>query len=83
VNLYRMLAERAATQRPLRVAMIGAGKFGSMYLAQAKHTPGIHIVAVWTSIPRVRERRWPASDGRLSAMTRDRSRTRHAMARRS
>jgi len=46
VNLYRMLAERAATQRPLRVAMIGAGKFGSMYLAQAKHTPGIHIVAV-------------------------------------
>ena len=46
MNLYRMLAERAATQRPLRVAMIGAGKFGSMYLAQAKHTPGIHIVAV-------------------------------------
>jgi predicted homoserine dehydrogenase-like protein len=26
--------------------LIGAGKFGSMYLAQAKHTPGIHVVAV-------------------------------------
>jgi hypothetical protein len=42
MNLYRMLLERAAANRPLRVGMIGAGKFGSMYLAQAKHTPGIH-----------------------------------------
>ncbi|MFO1306372.1 MAG: SAF domain-containing protein [Burkholderiales bacterium] len=46
MNLYRMLQERAAQQRPLRVALIGAGKFGSMYLSQAKHTPGIHLVAV-------------------------------------
>jgi predicted homoserine dehydrogenase-like protein len=46
MNLHRMLMERAAQQRPLRVALIGAGKFGSMYLAQAKHTPGIHVVAV-------------------------------------
>ncbi|MGE3178894.1 MAG: NAD(P)H-dependent oxidoreductase, partial [Vicinamibacterales bacterium] len=29
-----------------RVGLIGAGKFGSMYLAQAKHTPGIHIVGI-------------------------------------
>jgi predicted homoserine dehydrogenase-like protein len=46
MNLYRMLCERAAQQKPLRVALIGAGKFGSMYLSQAKHTPGIHVVAV-------------------------------------
>ena len=46
MNLHRMLEERAAAGRPLRVALIGAGKFGSMYLAQAKHTPGIHVVAV-------------------------------------
>ena len=46
MNLYRMLQERATQQRPLRVALIGAGKFGSMYLSQAKHTPGIHLVAV-------------------------------------
>jgi predicted homoserine dehydrogenase-like protein len=26
--------------------LIGAGKFGTMYLAQAPHTPGIHIVAI-------------------------------------
>ena len=41
-----MLLQRAADGKPLRVALIGAGKFGSMYLAQAKHTPGIHIVAI-------------------------------------
>jgi len=46
MNLYRMLQERAAAGRPLRVALIGAGKFGSMYLAQARHTPGIHVVAI-------------------------------------
>ncbi len=46
MNLHRMLQERAAAGRPLRVALIGAGKFGAMYLAQAKHTPGIHVVAI-------------------------------------
>jgi predicted homoserine dehydrogenase-like protein len=46
MNLHRMLLERLADGKPLRVALIGAGKFGSMYLAQAQHTPGIHVVAV-------------------------------------
>jgi predicted homoserine dehydrogenase-like protein len=46
MNLHRLLLQRAAAGTPLRVALIGAGKFGSMYLAQAKHTPGIHIVAI-------------------------------------
>ncbi|HVE50906.1 MAG TPA: Gfo/Idh/MocA family oxidoreductase [Casimicrobiaceae bacterium] len=46
MNLHRMLEARAAKGKPLRVALIGAGKFGSMYLAQAKHTRGIHVVAV-------------------------------------
>src|SRR5437660_10940386 len=46
MNLYRKLLARAAEHKPLRVGLIGAGKFGAMYLAQAKHTPGIHVVAV-------------------------------------
>ncbi len=46
MNLHRMLLARAAESRPLRVGLIGAGKFGAMYLAQAPHTPGIHIVAI-------------------------------------
>ena len=46
MNLHRMLLERAVSGRPLRVGLIGAGKFGSMYLAQAKHTKGVHIVSI-------------------------------------
>ncbi len=46
MNLHRMLVARAAERRPLRVGLIGAGKFGSMYVAQAKHTAGIHIVGI-------------------------------------
>ena len=46
MNLFRMLQQRAAEHKPLRVGLIGAGKFGSMYLAQARHTPGIHVAAI-------------------------------------
>jgi predicted homoserine dehydrogenase-like protein len=46
MNLHRMLVARAAAGTPLRVGLIGAGKFGAMYLAQAKHTPGIHVTGI-------------------------------------
>jgi len=46
MNLFRLLQQRAADGKPLRVLLIGAGKFGSMFLAQARRTPGIHVVAV-------------------------------------
>lgn len=46
MSLIRQLKARAAAGRPVRVAVIGAGKFGSMYLSQAPRTPGIHLVAV-------------------------------------
>jgi predicted homoserine dehydrogenase-like protein len=46
MNLHRLLQERAAAGRPVRVVLIGAGKFGSMYLSQARRTPGIHLLAV-------------------------------------
>ncbi len=60
-----MLLQRQAEGRPLRVALVGAGKFGSMYLSQAKHTAGIHVVAVADLAPaRAREALarvgWPA-----------------------
>src|SRR3954471_594320 len=46
MNLHRLLQARAAQGRPVRVVLIGAGKFGSMYLSQARRTPGIHMLAV-------------------------------------
>ncbi|HKU70920.1 MAG TPA: Gfo/Idh/MocA family oxidoreductase [Burkholderiales bacterium] len=56
MNLYRLLLQRAEERQPLRVLLIGAGKFGSMFLAQARRTPGLHIVAVADlSPPRARE----------------------------
>src|SRR6185436_1738922 len=46
MNLYAMLAARATAGRPVRVGLIGAGKFGSMILSQARHIEGLHIVGV-------------------------------------
>lgn len=46
MNLHRLLQARAADGRPLRVGLIGAGKFGSMYLSQVPRTPGVHLVGV-------------------------------------
>jgi len=34
----------AADNQPLRIALIGAGKFGSMFLSQAHRTAGMHLV---------------------------------------
>ncbi|NCZ81572.1 MAG: flagellar biosynthesis protein FlgA [Betaproteobacteria bacterium] len=46
MNLYRMLALREANHEPLRIGLIGAGKFGSMFLSQVLKTPGMHLLAV-------------------------------------
>lgn len=46
MNLYSKLRQRQAEGRPIRVALIGAGKFGSMYLAQVPKTPGLHLVGI-------------------------------------
>lgn len=46
MNLYTLMAARAAAGRPVRVGLIGAGKFGSMILSQAQHLDGMHIVGI-------------------------------------
>nr|MCU0768665.1 Gfo/Idh/MocA family oxidoreductase [Burkholderiaceae bacterium] len=46
MNLHRLLKQREERGEPLRVGLIGAGKFGSMYLAQVRHTPGVRMVAI-------------------------------------
>lgn len=43
MNLYAKLRARAS---PVRVGVIGAGKFGAMFLAQARRTPGLHVVGI-------------------------------------
>ncbi len=46
MNLNSLLHGRADAGRPVRVGLIGAGKFGSMFLAQALHHRGFHVVGV-------------------------------------
>ncbi len=46
MNLHSLLEQREREGRPIRVGLIGAGRFGTMYLAQARNIPGIHVVAI-------------------------------------
>ena len=46
MNLYTKLQQRGADNQPIRIGLIGAGKFGSMYLAQIPRTPGVHLVGI-------------------------------------
>ena len=46
MNLFTKLQKRYATNNPIRVGIIGAGKFGTMFLAQAIRLPGIHIAGI-------------------------------------
>ncbi|GIL04272.1 MAG: flagellar protein FlgA [Betaproteobacteria bacterium] len=52
MNLYAKLVAREREGRPLRVGLIGAGKFGSMYLSQARRTPGMRLTTVADLDPR-------------------------------
>jgi predicted homoserine dehydrogenase-like protein len=70
MNLHRLLLARAEANRPIRVAQIGAGKFGSMFLHQARRTAGMHVAGIADlSIPRARDAlariHWP--DGSYDA----------------
>src|SRR5258706_5664131 len=46
MNLYAKLRGREAQGKPLRVGLVGAGKFGAMYLAQVPKTPGLHLAGI-------------------------------------
>ena len=46
MNLHHLLRQREIDGKPIRVGLIGAGRYGTMYLAQARNIPGIHVVAI-------------------------------------
>lgn len=65
MNLSFMLRERAAQGKPVRIAQVGAGKFGTMFLSQVRLTTGMHMVGIADLLPdRARSRMievgWPA-----------------------
>ncbi len=66
MNLATLLERRDAEARPIRVLLIGAGKFGSMFLAQARRMHGVHVAAVCDLSPErahasLARTGWPAS----------------------
>jgi predicted homoserine dehydrogenase-like protein len=46
MSLHQLLQQRLTTAGPVRVALVGAGKFGAMFLAQVPTTPGIEVMAI-------------------------------------
>src|SRR5215469_5140424 len=46
MSLHHLLRQRAAADRPIRVGLIGAGKFGSMFLNQVPTMPGVEIAVI-------------------------------------
>lgn len=64
MNLHTLLQRREDNDNPVRVGVIGGGKFAAMFLAQAIRTPGVHVVAIADLKPdKVREQlariEWP------------------------
>ncbi len=46
MNLFTMLQQRAEEGRPIKVGLIGGGKFGTMFLSQVVRLRGIHVVGI-------------------------------------
>jgi len=56
MNLHRLLRARAAAHKPVTVGLIGAGKFGSMFLASAHRSVGLQVAGIADLAPaRARE----------------------------
>ena len=46
MNLAKLAAIRAEEGNPVRAGLIGAGKFGSMFLGQVPSIPGLEVTAI-------------------------------------
>jgi predicted homoserine dehydrogenase-like protein len=46
MNLHRLLQQRAAAGEPVRVGLIGAGKFGAMFLNQVPTMKGVEVAVI-------------------------------------
>jgi predicted homoserine dehydrogenase-like protein len=70
MNLYHLLQKRMESTGPVRVGLIGAGKFGSMFLSQVPATHGIEVAAIADLAPdraRAACRRVGWDDARIEA----------------
>ena len=73
MNLHSLLTTRNREKGPLRVGLIGAGKFGSMFMAQVRSSPGIHLAAIADLAPAravaaLKRTGWPDGQGAGSSL---------------
>src|SRR4029079_9718591 len=73
MNLHALLLEREAAGKPVTVGLIGAGKFGTMFLAQARLTRGLRVVGVAAlNVARAKSQLaaagWPAEQAAASSL---------------
>jgi predicted homoserine dehydrogenase-like protein len=73
MNLHRLLQDRVERAGPIRVGIIGAGKFATMFLAQARVTPGLHIMGIADLDPArgtvaLNAAGWPAEAGTATSL---------------
>ena len=46
MSLAQLLQKRLSDQGPVRIGLIDAGKFGSMFLSQVPTTPGLEVTVI-------------------------------------
>lgn len=46
MNLHQLLQERESKGKRIKVGLIGAGRYGTMYIAQARNIPGVDVVGI-------------------------------------
>ncbi|KAF0225265.1 MAG: SAF domain-containing [Rhodospirillaceae bacterium] len=51
MSLTSLMADRLAHGRPIRAGVIGASKFATLFLAQARHLPALHVAALADANP--------------------------------
>lgn len=46
MSLHTLLCKREEEKRPIRIGMLGAGRYGAMFLAQSRFIPGMEVCGV-------------------------------------
>lgn len=46
MNLHELLQQREQSGDRIKVGLIGAGRYGTMYMAQVGNIPGVHVVGI-------------------------------------
>ncbi len=46
MSLHTLLCKREEEKRPIRIGMVGAGRYGAMFLAQSRFIPGMDVYGV-------------------------------------